>query len=99
MEVTFSDPAYDRLETDRSYTHNLPSSVVSAYRMRLQLLRAARDENDLAAMRCLCLRPLQARSQRRRTIQLDSEYRLVLEVLRRSGEVVVRIVEVRIHTA
>ena len=83
MEVEFSDPAYDRLEIDRSYSHGLPPSVVSAYRMRLQLLRAAANETDLTSMRMLGLARL-GKSPHAYSIRLTDGYELTLELRARS---------------
>lgn len=81
--MDFNDPAYDRLETDPSYTHDLPSPVVSAYRMRLQLLRAAANERDLTSMRMLGLAALD-NSPRAYSIPLTDGYALTLDVKTRS---------------
>lgn len=81
--MEFSDPAYDRLETDRSYTHGLPAPVVSAYRMRLQLLRAAANDRDLSSMRMLRLACLD-NSPNAYSIQLADGYALTLDLKARS---------------
>ncbi len=77
--MEFSDPSYDRLETDRSFTHDFPAPVVSSYRMCLQLLRAATDEADLASMRMLDLRPL-GNPSALHSIRLTDAYVLMLEL-------------------
>jgi plasmid maintenance system killer protein len=96
MELIFEDNAYDRLEVDASYSHGFPAAVVGLYRSRLQILRAARDERDLAAMRCLVFRPRQPRSRRQHSIRLNNHYCLIVKLRRRPGEVVLDIVEVRV---
>jgi proteic killer suppression protein len=96
MELIFNDDGYDRLEVDASYSHGLPTAVVSLYRSRLQLLRAARDEHDLASMRCLALRPLNAPSRRHHSIRLNNQYCLIVELKKRPGDTFLQIVEVRI---
>jgi len=96
MELIFEDKAYGRLEVDASYSHGFPAAVVGLYRSRLQILRAARDERDLAAMRCLVFRPHQARSRRQHSIRLNNQYCLIVQLQRRPGETVLGIVEVRI---
>jgi len=96
MELIFENQAYDRLEVDVNYTHGLPVDIVGLYRGRLQLLRAARDEHDLAAMRCLAFRALQSRSRQQHSICLNNRYCLIVELHKRPGEAVLEIVEVRI---
>jgi proteic killer suppression protein len=97
MELIFEDKAYDRLEVDATYSHGFPAAVVGQYRSRIQLLRAARDERDLAAMRCLAFRPRRVRSRRQHSIRLNNQYCLIVELRRRPGETVLSIVEVRIN--
>jgi plasmid maintenance system killer protein len=96
MELVFEDKAYDRLEVDAGYSHGFPAAVVVLYRSRLQLLRAARDQRDLTAMRCLYFRPLPPRSRRQHSIYLDRQHRLVVELKRHSDDVVAKLVVVRI---
>jgi plasmid maintenance system killer protein len=95
MELVFNDKGYDRLEVDPTYTHGLPEAVVASYRSRLQLLRATRDEGDLAAMRSLYFRPFSVRGRRLNVIRLTHEYLLVLEVQRRQDDVCLQIMDVR----
>jgi proteic killer suppression protein len=95
MELYFHDPSYDRLEADREYLHGFPVSVVSQYRKRLQLFRAARDERDLAAMRCLRFSQLEARSGRKYSVHLNNHYRLIIELRPRSDRRVLWVVEVQ----
>jgi toxin HigB-1 len=96
MELSFIDKDYDRLEVDVGYSHGLPAAVVGLYRSRLQLLRAARDEHDLASMRCLAFRPLNARSRRHHSIRLNNQYCLIVELQRRRGDAFLQIEEVRV---
>jgi proteic killer suppression protein len=44
MEVEFADANLDRLEVDRRFTAGLPPEVVTAFRRRMQQIRAAPDE-------------------------------------------------------
>lgn len=80
MEVYFNENALDRLEIDKSYTAGLPPAVVSLYRKRLAHLRAARDERDLLAMRCLQVVLLGTHPGNHYSIGLDDQYDLLIEV-------------------
>jgi plasmid maintenance system killer protein len=94
MELIFENKAYDRLEIDADYSHGFAAPVVALYRSRIQLLRAAHRARDLATMRCLCFKPLPARSHRQHSIRLDSQHHLIVELQQPAdGE---RIVVVRI---
>jgi plasmid maintenance system killer protein len=96
MELLFEDKAYDRLEVDGDYSHGFASPVVDLYRSRLQLLRAAHAERDLTAMRCLCFKPLRARSSRQHSIQLNAQYHLIIELQKGTDGQLAQIVVVRI---
>lgn len=93
MELLFDDRDYDRLEVDSAYTRGLSASVVTLYRSRLQLLRAARDDGDLQAMRCLRFQRLETSSKFHHSIHLDEQHCLVVELHPHSTAL--RIVEVR----
>lgn len=98
MEVHFNDP-YDRLEIDSSFDTGLPTEVVSRYRNRLQLIRAARDERDLAAMRCLQLTPLSANPGDEFSIRLADGYCLVIAIRKRAESCRASIVDIRTDIA
>jgi len=95
MEIYFRDPSYDRLEVDRTYTHGLPAAVVTFYRKRLQLLRAARDVADLTAMQCLRVRFLDTRPRRSFSVDLNGSHRLIVELRERSSPGELWTVEIR----
>ena len=44
MDVRFKDPKLDRLETDPTYDAGFSQAIVTAYRSRMQVIRAAPDE-------------------------------------------------------
>lgn len=96
MELVFEDKAYDRLEVDADFSHGFSAPVVALYRSRLQLLRATHAEYDLTAMQCLCFRPLPPRSRRQHSIRLNSQFRLIVELRKRSDGEAAQIVVVRI---
>lgn len=95
MELIFNEKAYDRLEVDSSYSHGFSQTLVGLYRSRLQLLRAAQDERDLKAMKCLAFSPLLPRSRRQHAIRLDDLHTLVIELQQQAERVALKIVEVR----
>ncbi len=95
MELIFNEKAYDRLEVDSSYSHGFTQTLVGLYRSRLQLLRAAQDERDLKAMKCLAFSPLLPRSRRQHAIRLDNLHTLVVELQQQPARVALKIVEVR----
>jgi proteic killer suppression protein len=78
MDLSFKDDEHDRLETDGTFTHGLRPAVVEAYRSRLQLLRAASNDRDLIAMRCLRLKALPKTDKPLYSIHLIDQYRLII---------------------
>lgn len=89
MEVYFEDDSYDRLYVDRGYSAGFSPQIVSLYRRRVQILRAARDENDLAAMQCLNVVRTGANPGHRLSIRLDDQHRLLVELRSKSDQTAV----------
>lgn len=56
MDVRFSEPALDRMETEAAYMGGFSAALVSAYRGRIQALRAAPQEQVLLRLRSFDLR-------------------------------------------
>jgi toxin HigB-1 len=81
MDVEFVSRALDRLETDPAYTNNLAPALVKAFRRRMQQLRAAQDERDLYAAKGLHFEKLQGNRQHQRSIRLNDQFRLILELM------------------
>lgn len=79
MEVEFDDGQLDRLETDPGYTAGHSESLISAYRMRLQIIRAATSPNDLLAMKCLAFQRLNGNRSHQYVLRLNDEAFLVVE--------------------
>ena len=80
MDVSFKDEALDQLEVDPSYTCGYPNGVVSAYRKRLQGIRSAQDERDLYAMTSWRFKKLKGKRTHQRSIMLNNQFRLILEI-------------------
>jgi toxin HigB-1 len=81
MDVEFVSRALDRLETDPAYTHNLAPALVKAFRRRMQQIRAARDERDLYAAKGMHFERLRGDRQHQRSIRLNDQFRLILELV------------------
>ncbi|HEY8599313.1 MAG TPA: type II toxin-antitoxin system RelE/ParE family toxin [Thermomicrobiales bacterium] len=94
MDVTFADDDLDRLETDAAFNMNLPEAIVKAYRKRLQVIRAAPDERDFYQLKSLHYEKLKGQRQHQRSMRLNSQYRLVMEVEGQGTRKVVTIVSI-----
>lgn len=92
MEVEFKGSTFDRLETDAKFTADFTASVVSAYRKRLQLIRAATDERDFYAMKSLHFEKLQGNRSHQHSMRLNDQWRLIIELRGKRSEKVVLIV-------
>lgn len=79
MEVHFDDEQLDRLETDPGFTAGHSRSLISAYRMRLQIIRAATSPNDLLAMKCLAFEKLNGNRSHQHALRLNDDAFLVIE--------------------
>lgn len=79
MEVEFDDEKLDRLETDPGYTAGHPGPLISAYRMRLQVIRAATSPSDLLAMKCLAFEKLNGNRSHQHALRLNDEAFLIIE--------------------
>jgi toxin HigB-1 len=80
MDVVFGSDDLDRLETDPSFNARLPAAVVKMYRQRLQTIRAAPDERDFYAFKSLHYEKLKGQRQHQRSMRLNAQWRLVLEI-------------------
>lgn len=94
MEVEFADDGLDRLETDAGYDMGHSPGVVKAYRKRLQFIRDAADERDFYAMKSLHFEKLRGSREGQRSMRLNEQYRLILELVETRTGKLVRIVAV-----
>ena len=98
MEIEFKDPSYDRLETDGSFTMGFQAHIVTLYRKRLALIRAAPDERDFYVLKGLRFEKLKADRLGQYSIRLNDKWRLIIEFLRKEkGKIVVVISVVDYH--
>lgn len=80
MEVEFGDPELDRLEVDPRFTGGFQSNIVSAYRRRLQQIRASVDERDLSLHGGARFKKLQGKRSHQYSMRLNDQWRLILEL-------------------
>ena len=79
MEVEFQDSRLDTLETDSSFTAGYAPALVSAFRRRMQQIRAAVDERDFYALRSFHFEKLKGSRSHQHSIRLNIQWRLILE--------------------
>jgi proteic killer suppression protein len=95
MDVDFKRADYRQLEVDGSFTGGFPSSVVTAFRKRMQAIRSAPDERVFYALKSLHFEKLKGDRSGQYSMRLNDQWRLVIEfrVTRGSKEVMVIAVE------
>lgn len=92
MEVAFDDPDLDRLETDPRFTAGHQAGIVSAYRRRMQHIRAALDERDLYQSNGARFHQLQGNRAHQHAMRLNDQWRLILELRGKGPEKIVHVV-------
>lgn len=79
MDVEFDDPVLAQLATDAGFApKGWNGDVIRSYRKKIQIIRAAKDERDLRAMRGLRLEKLKGGREGQSSIRLNEQFRLVL---------------------
>jgi toxin HigB-1 len=80
MKVSFGDDDLAKLETDRGFTGGFSPAVVKGFRKAMQFIRAAVDERDLYQMRSLRFEKLSGPRRHQRSMRINDQYRLILEL-------------------
>jgi toxin HigB-1 len=92
MEVEFADDDLDRLEIDIQFTAGFAREIVRAFRKAMQVIRAAVDERDFYQLKGLRFEKLEGARSHQRSIRLNKQWRLILELTGQAPNKVVRIV-------
>jgi len=93
MKVEFADGQLAQVETDPTATLGHGPPVDRGFRKVVQFIRAAMDERDLYAMNSLDFEKVRGH-QTLRTLRLNKQWRLFVELVGKGSEKVVRIVKV-----
>jgi toxin HigB-1 len=94
METAFADELLHRLETDPAFDGGFGREVVRAFRKRMQMIRAARDERDFYAMRSLNFEKLKGNRQGQFSMRLNQQWRLILEIDKQDNSSTVVIISI-----
>lgn len=94
MEVEFDDGNLDRLETDASFSAGFSQEVVTAYRKRMQQIRAANDERVFYHLKSLHFEKLKGSREGQQSIRLNAQWRLIVQLRGEHPCKVVGIVEI-----
>jgi proteic killer suppression protein len=94
MEVEFADDDLDQLEVDRRFTAGFGADVVRAFRKAMQVIRAAPDERDFYRLKGLRFKKLDGDRSHQRSIRLNKQWRLILELKDEAPKKTVRVIYV-----
>jgi len=90
MDVEFSDPSLDRLETDVAFNAGFSRDIVRSFRKLMQIIRAAPDERSFYALKSLHFEKLKGNRSHQRSMRLNKQWRLIIELkTSQSGKVAV----------
>jgi proteic killer suppression protein len=95
--VRFADQKLERLYIDGGYMHGLGANVVKAYRKVVQAIVAAADERDLYGLKSLHYEKLKGDRSHQRSLRLNQQFRLIVELERHNGKTVAIIEIVDYH--
>lgn len=93
MEVCFRKAVLDRLETDPDFDGGFPAAIVSAYRTRMQTIRAAPDERVFYALKSLHFEKLKGKRDHQHSMRLNDQWRLIVELEGKAPDKVVVLVD------
>ena len=80
MEIEFRDEDLDRLETEADFTAGFDKAIVKAFRKRMQVIRSAKDERDLYAVKGNHFEKLKGNRAHQHSLRLNDQWRLVVEI-------------------
>lgn len=89
MDVSFADSDLERLEADSSFNAGLDHVVVRSYRKVMQIIRSASDERVFYALKSLHYEKLKGKRSHQRSMRLNIQWRLVLQIIETDSKVVV----------
>jgi toxin HigB-1 len=94
LQIEFKNADLDRLETDSRFTAGFGPDVVKAFRRRIQAIRAANDERDLAAVRGNNFEKLKGNRSQQYSMRLNDQWRLILEIRKATPKNIVVVINI-----
>jgi proteic killer suppression protein len=80
MDVEFVDEQWDQLETDPEFSAGFAREIVRAYRKLMQVIRSAPDERTFYGMKSLHFEKLKGDRDHQRSMRLNKQWRLIVEI-------------------
>ncbi len=94
MDVEFADEKLARLEREFQFTGGFAAEIVKVFRKRMWFLRQAMDERDLYAAKGLHFEKMKGDRSHQRSIKLNKQRRLILELVDGNPEKTVRVIDI-----
>jgi proteic killer suppression protein len=89
MNVRHTDATLAAMETRDVSKSGFSGELIRVYRKRMQLIRAAADERDFYALRSLHYEKLKGDRKHQRSMRLNAQFRLILQLEEDGGRTVV----------
>jgi len=97
MEIEYGDDDLRRLAVDPAFDGGYPPTVVKVYRKRIQMIKSAPDERDFYAFKGLHYEKLKGARAHQRSMKLNDQWRLILEVVEGKSGKSVRVAAIENH--
>ena len=94
MEVEFGNKDLGKLEAEKDFKGGFPADAVRGFRKVMQLIRAAKDERDFYALKSLHFEKLKGKRSHQRSMRLNNQWRLILEIEGGVKENTIRIIAI-----
>ncbi|RKY17988.1 MAG: plasmid maintenance system killer protein [Planctomycetota bacterium] len=89
MKVRFRTAKYERLYRGTASGGGWDHGIVKSFRMRIQFLEDIDDERSLRSMKAWRYEKLSGKRSHQRSIRLNDQWRLIIELEQEDGEKVV----------
>lgn len=94
MDMEFADSDLERMAREADATGGFSQAIVRAFRRRIQFIEAAVDERDFYQMRSLHFEKLKGDRSHQRSLRLNDQWRLILEIIPGNPKNTIRIVAI-----
>ncbi len=94
MEAQFRDEKLDQLEIDPRYDGGFSQAIVTAFRKRMQIIRATPDERVFYQLKSLHFEKLKGNRSHQYSMRLNDQWRLIIEFVGKAPQKTVVIVSI-----
>jgi toxin HigB-1 len=85
MQYRHASKVLRRIDEKANFTGGYDESIVRAFRMRMQAIRAAVNETTFYQLKSLHYEKLKGKRSHQRSMRLNKQFRLILEVEKHEG--------------